>query len=143
MSHVRVIIHAVWSTKWRDRILSPDLRAQLFNHIKSYCASQGIRVITISGDADHIHVLFTLKSKQCIAENIRFMKGESSYWINSNNLLKNNFEWACGYYAVSVSPENVHRTLQYINKHETKHRTISLDSELKKWFGDNELHYSP
>jgi hypothetical protein len=37
----------------------------------------------------------------------QLIKGESSYWINKNSLVKGSFEWADEYYAVSVKAGGV------------------------------------
>jgi REP element-mobilizing transposase RayT len=71
---------------------------------------------------DHIHVLFELNADLSIAKTLQLIKGESSYWINKQSLIKNKFEWADEYYAVSVSESLVPKVRNYINIQEEHHR---------------------
>jgi len=45
---------------------------------------------------------------------MQLIKGESSFWINKNNLTKTNFEWADEYYAVSISESHINKVRDYI-----------------------------
>jgi putative transposase len=57
------------------------------------------------------------------------MKGESSYWINKQSLVKNKFEWADEYYAVSVSESKLDDVRKYINNQEEHHRKKTFAEE--------------
>jgi len=56
---------------------------------------------------------------------VQSLKGESSYWINKNELVPREFEWADEYFAVSVSESQVEKVRQYILKQEEHHRKKS------------------
>ena len=53
---------------------------------------------------------------------MQMIKGESSYWINKNSLVRCKFEWADEYYGVSVSESHVVRVREYIKNQEEHHR---------------------
>ena len=52
---------------------------------------------------------------------MQLIKGESSYWINKQNILKEKFEWQDEYFAVSVSESLVDRVRNYIKNQESHH----------------------
>ena len=58
------------------------------------------------------------------------IKGESSHWINQNQLVSEKFMWQDDYYAVSVSESQVERVAAYINNQERHHSKRSFDEEL-------------
>jgi REP element-mobilizing transposase RayT len=56
-----------------------------------------------NGYHDHVHCLFLLNTKRPLDEIIQRVKGRSSHFVNSNNLIPEKFVWQNGYRAFSVS----------------------------------------
>lgn len=130
MPFTKVYIHFVWSTKHRQRFLNTrKLRIMVWNHIRTNARSKGIFVDTVSGYDDHCHCLVGLGLGQCMSETMQFIKGESSHWINSNELCARRFEWQNHYYAVSVSPSDLKQVRAYIRNQERHHGTITIEQE--------------
>jgi len=50
------------------------------------------------------------------------IKGESSNWINKNQLTKEKFEWQDEYFAVSVSESHLEFVREYIKNQEEHHQ---------------------
>ncbi len=129
MSFVKVMIHAVWGTKNRNRILEKEKRQILFEHIKTKSRDKEIFIKTINGHLDHIHILFGLNAELSLSKTIQLIKGESSFWANKQKLILPKLEWAEGYYAVSVSESIVPKVVAYINNQEEHHKKISFNEE--------------
>lgn len=130
MSYVRVWIHAVFATKYRTPFLSDKIRRRVFNHIIKNCNRKGILIRNIDGYVDHAHCLISLGKDQTISNVMNQIKGESSHWINQNQLVSEKFMWQDDYYAVSVSESQVERVAAYINNQERHHSKRSFDEEL-------------
>ncbi|MDI6766087.1 MAG: IS200/IS605 family transposase [Bacteroidota bacterium] len=106
MSHVKIWVHAVWCTKNHDRVLSKDVRQQLFQHIRENAKEKQIYIDFINGNVDHIHCLLALNADMTIAKVMQLIKGETAYWANKNSLLKPKLEWADEYFvpmAIGIS----------------------------------------
>ena len=97
------MIHAVWGTKHREKVLSKEIRQKLFEHIRENAKTKNIFIDTINGYTDHVHCLFSLSTNESVSKTLQLIKGESSYWINQQKLLPSKFVWAEEYFAVSVS----------------------------------------
>ena len=130
MSYVRIWVHVVFATKNRTPFLSDMIRRKVFNHIIGNCNEKGIYLRNIDGYFDHAHCLISLGRNQTISDIMNKIKGESSYWINNNNLTPEKFMWQDDYYAVSVSESQVERVAAYINNQEKHHSKKSFESEL-------------
>ncbi len=63
---------------------------------------------------------------------MQLIKGESSYWINKNNLCKQKFEWQEEYFAVSVSESMVDNVREYIKNQEEHHKEKTFQQEYKE-----------
>jgi len=106
---------------------------KVFMHIKEYAESKGINVDVVNGYLDHAHCLICLSREQTIADVMKIIKGESSYWINKNNLTKERFIWQDDYWAVSVSEKHVSRVRSYILRQEEHHKGKTFDTEINRF----------
>jgi len=130
MSFVKVYIHFVWSTKNRFPFLpSMELRQKVWNHIRENAKEKGIFIDFINGYSDHCHCLVSLGLDQTIQKVIQLIKGESSFWINKNNLTTEKFEWQDEYFAVSVSESMIDKVREYIKNQEEHHRKRTFQQE--------------
>ena len=129
MPYIRVWIHAVWATKSRHPFLSKDIRQKVFDHIKSNAIKKEIFIDCVNGHADHVHCLISLGGEQTIAKVIQLLKGESSFWINNQNLCREKFAWQDDYFAVSVSESVVDSVRAYIHNQEEHHNKKTFQQE--------------
>ena len=133
MSWVRIWIHLVFSTKNREAYLHKDIREQVFNHIKLNAEQKGIWLDRINGYIDHTHCLISLNKDQSISKVAQLIRGESSRWINKNNLIKGKFIWQDDYWAVGVSESHLTSVRNYIQKQENHHKNRSFSEEVDKF----------
>ena len=134
MPYLKVYIHFVWSTKKRIPYLAtPSIRKKVWWHILKNAASQGIFIDFINGYSDHCHCLISLDSTKSIADCIKYIKGESSRWINDTDLLKktdySHFAWQEEYYGISISPNEIDNVREYIKNQENHHKICSFNEE--------------
>ena len=130
MSFVKVYIHFVWSTKNRYPFIdSKELRLKVWKHIRENAKEKGIYIDFINGYSDHCHCLVSLGIDQTIQKVMQLIKGESSFWINKNELTNEKFERQDEYFAVSVSESMVDRVREYIKNQEEHHRKKTFQQE--------------
>lgn len=130
MPFVKVYLHCVWSTKNRIPYLdSIELRQKVWNHIRENAIQKGIYIDFINGYSDHCHCLISLGVDQNIQKVIQLIKGESSFWINKNELTKEKFQWQEEYFAVSVSESILDKVREYIKNQEEHHKKKSFQEE--------------
>lgn len=131
MPFVKVWIHFVWSTKNREPYLTDEIRQKVFRHIRENALKKDIHLDFINGYTNHVHCLISLGTAQTIEKIVQLIKGESSFWINKNNLCKTKFEWQDEYFAVSVSESNLESVRKYIANQEEHHKAKSFDEEFQ------------
>ncbi len=134
MAFIKIYIHLVFSTRNRDPFLNTfDIRLKVWKHIKGYATEKGIFLDMINGYSDHCHCLISLGSDQNIEKIVQLIKGESSHWINKNDLVKGKFSWQDEYFAVSVSESMVDSVRNYIKNQEKHHQKKSFSDEYKEF----------
>ena len=68
MSYVKLMVHAVWATKNRERILVEQPRKKLLQHIRENATGKNIFIDTINGEPEHIHCLFGLNADMALSK---------------------------------------------------------------------------
>ena len=132
-SFVKIWIHLIFSTKNRVSLIADSFRTKLFIHIKENAATKDIYIDFINGTDNHVHILLIMKPEQNIATLAKLIKGESSFWVNKNNLSKYKFEWQDEYIAISVSESNILKIREYIKNQHEHHRKKSFMEEYNKF----------
>jgi REP element-mobilizing transposase RayT len=130
MPFVKVYIHFVWSTKNRYPYLdSHELRLKVWNHILENAKKKGIFIDFINGYSDHCHCLISIGVDQTIEKIVMLLKGESSFWINKQQLTEEKFEWQDEYFAVSISESMINNVREYIKNQELHHTKKTFQEE--------------
>jgi len=127
------MIHFIWSTKNRERIISNELKPLLLSHIKENSIAKGIFIDCLNCVEDHIHLLVSLGTEQTISKVAMLMKGESSFWVNKQKIINCKFEWQDEYIALSVSESGISKVQQYIANQEEHHRKKTFTQEYEEF----------
>jgi putative transposase len=133
MSYVKIWVHLVFSTKCREPFLSKEIRLDVQKHIITNCKEKDIFLQAINGYTEHLHCLISLGKDQTIAQVARLIKGESSYWINKNQIIPEKFIWQDDYFAVSVSESQLEKVTNYIKNQETHHANKTFAEEVEEF----------
>ena len=133
MSFVKIWVHLVFSTKNRVPLLGKEIRYDVHQHIIQNCKKKGIFLQAINGYTEHLHCLISLGKDQPISNVTQLIKGESSFWINKNNLTKEKFIWQDDYFAVSVSESQIENVIRYIKNQEIHHSKKSFEEEVEEF----------
>jgi len=130
MSYVKIWLHCVWSTKNRDQIISHSFRPEVLKHFRENAGEKKIILDYINAHENHVHALISLGKQQNLATIMQYLKGESSFWINSKKILPFHFSWHDDFFAVSVGHSQVERVRNYIKNQDEHHRKMSWEEEV-------------
>ena len=128
MSHTyfQKVMHVVFSTKDRRRIIPPDMKERLWSYTAGICKRQDIFVHAVGGIEDHIHLLLQFPATIAVSEAIKKIKANSSGWL-ADEIGK--FAWQAGYGAFGVSKSNIPSVVKYIQSQEQHHRKMTFEQE--------------
>jgi REP element-mobilizing transposase RayT len=129
-SLVKILVHIVFSTKERQRTITPQIEPQLYGYISGIITNNGGRMIIAGGDADHIHILSSI-GRIGIAELVGDIKRESSSWIKIQDLRFEKFYWQRGYGAFSIGQSQVPAVSTYIRDQKKHHKSQSYQDEFR------------
>lgn len=135
MSHslTKLWIHGIFGTKNRKPLLHTDIMKDVHIHLQEQLEEMGCEVRIINGTGNHVHQLFILSKEYSIAQVMKSIKGETSHWINQEDLVQSKFSWQVGYGAFSVSESQVRKVQRYIKNQEEHHRKMTFKEEYEKF----------
>jgi REP element-mobilizing transposase RayT len=128
-SYNQIWIHAIWSTKDRQPLITPQIEKVLFGLMRKEFEEMGCPVRIINGMPDHVHCLFLLSPKKSVSEIIKQIKGSTSHFINQSSFTEERFSWQTGYACFSVSQSVVDKTFIYIQNQKKHHAKKTFQQE--------------
>ena len=138
-----LLVHAVFSTKGREPIISDRYRDRLHAYIGGIIRNEGAKLLSIGSMSDHVHLAMKIRSNQAIAELVRKIKANSSKWINENQFCKTKFSWQNGYGGFSVSASQINKVSSYIENQADHHKRKTFKEELIEILDKHGLDYDP
>lgn len=131
----------IWGTLNREKLLNKTSARHVSGYLAEYAESKGVNMKINYVNADHVHALVDLPTALSIEELMQLLKGGSSHWINSHDIVTGKFAWGRGYGVFSVSQSNVSRVARYIADQEQHHRVRTFAEELKEFIDRHGLRW--
>src|ERR1700739_569474 len=108
------LIHLVFSTKNRERILTDLVRAPLCAYASAVMRDLDSHVLAINAWHNHVHILFALSKNHSLSQVVMEMKRATSKWIKTQGKDFTKFHWQNGYGAFSIGQSSVEEVKAYI-----------------------------
>lgn len=137
----QLYVHLVFAVKYRERLLTKEMREELFKYISGIISNRKHKVIIINGMADHIHILIGLNPNDKISDLIACIKRESSSFINEKKFFLGKFHWQDGYGAFSYSRSQLDVVYNYIANQEVHHKKRTFREEYVELLTKFEIKY--
>ncbi len=128
-SLTNVLLHIVFSTKYRAPLLYPEVRPALFAYLSAVVRSTGCECYRAGGVANHVHLAVRLSRTITIANLVQELKSSSSRWLKTQSPRLCRFRWQTGYSAFSVRASGLNTLVRYIDNQEVHHRKRSFERE--------------
>ena len=135
----KVLIHAVFSTKDRADLITPDIEGDLFGYIQGIVENNKSKLILINGTTNHVHLLISLGKLADIPNLIGNIKRSSSAWIKPKG--SPNFYWQRGYGVFSIGQSQVPAVTNYIANQKEHHRKVGFEDEYREFLNRYEIEY--
>ena len=130
-SLVKNYVHIVFSTKYRQPLITEEIEKELYNYMLEICRRLNCDPIIIGGFTDHIHILCKLSTRIPLMKLLEEVKAHSSKWIKTKGIEFANFYWQNGYGAFSVTPSDMDRLINYIKNQKQHHSKSTFQNEYR------------
>ena len=126
----KILIHLVFSTKNRGRLIPPEMLRDLHAFIAATCRALGADSYRVGGTEDHVHTACGLPRTMTVSELVREIKTRSSAWIKTKDPRCARFAWQAGYGAFSLGQSQLGTLVRYIDRQQEHHQSRSFEQEL-------------
>lgn len=140
-SYTSCLMHVVFSTKNRQRLIKPVLQERLWPYLGGIARENDLKALAVGGVEDHIHILISMPATLSISRTVQLIKGGSSRWIHETFPEQRDFAWQEGYGAFSVGISGVKDTIAYIETQAEHHRTRTYEEELVSFLKRHGMEY--
>jgi REP element-mobilizing transposase RayT len=140
-SYTNILIHYIFSTKNREKIITNELQKRLWPYMGGIARENKIKALSIGGIEDHVHLLLSLPATLSLAKAIQLIKGGASTWVHDTFPNFKNFKWQEGYGAFSVSISHVEDTIAYINTQREHHQIKTYQEEYIAFLKKHNIEY--
>ena len=128
-TYTQIYLQFVFAVQDRVSLIQSDWKDELYKYITGIVQNNKHKLIAINGMPNHLHVFVGYKPHQLIPDLLQDIKGSSSAWINSRNLVKGKFRWQEGYGAFSYSHSHLDNVVKYIMNQEKHHKKRTFGEE--------------
>ncbi len=130
MAHVVLYYHIVWRTKRSERTLTEAHDRDLYAYILGFCERKQCKLIRISGIADHIHMLISIRPDIAVSDFMQVLKTETSKWLKTQTEKFPLFSgWSNGYAAFTYCERDKGMIRRYIMNQKEHHRVHTFREE--------------
>ena len=123
-SVTKLIVHLVFTTKYRRKLFDGDMIEQLREAFESACEKLECELLEMDGEADHVHLLIAYPPKLAISVMVNNLKSVSSRRIRILNThiprqSKSAALWSRSYFACSAGGATIEALREYVQSQAT------------------------
>jgi putative transposase len=133
--------HIIFSTKNRQRWISPDIEERLWSYLGGIADHNGMTPLKNGGIEDHVHIVVGLLPTMALSKAVQLLKGGSSLWIHDTFPELAEFAWQDGYGAFTVSKSQLPDLIEYVKNQREHHRTRTFQEEYRAFLEKHGIEY--
>jgi len=128
----KILLHVVFSTKYRADLIPDECKTELHGYLASSCRAMGSHAYRVGGTRNHIHIACRLPRTLAVSELLEGIKSPSSRWMKTRSPRCSSFEWQRGYGAFSLGQSQLDTLIAYIDNQEQHHQVVGFEDEMRE-----------
>ena len=116
-----ILIHVVWATARRARLLHPSFDPMLIALMGAKARELDCALIVGGCAPDHVHTVFDLAASVPLADLVQRVKGASAHEMNRTWPPGRLVRWQAGYWAESLGPADLDELGDYVVSQRVRH----------------------
>lgn len=126
----QIFLHLVWSTKYRQPLIHPDMEGDLYQCMQDKCEDLSCKLLAVGGVEDHVHLLVQLHYTVPVYQLVKRIKGATTQQMKRWN---QSFKWQRGYGVFSVAPRGIPKVSSYIANQKLHHGVGNLWNDIEQF----------
>ena len=121
MPYWQLFYHAVWATKNRAPLLTPEVEPIIYGFLRSKATRLGATVFALNGTVDHVHIVVSIPPRIAVAKFIGQIKAVASTRFNKSGLSPIPFFWQDEYAVFSFDRKRLPNYIAYVERQKEHH----------------------
>lgn len=126
MPYWQLFYHVVWGTKDRLPLITPEIEAATYDHIRSKALGLKGTVFAVNGLPDHVHLVVSIPPRMAVATFIGQVKGVTSAKINKDARPDVPLYWQEEYGVFSFDQKRLPNFIAYVERQKQHHASGQL-----------------
>lgn len=132
MAYTKLFYHIIWSTKYREQIITTEIEDLVHSFIAKKAIGIGGIVYAINGVSDHVHLAVSIPPSISISKFIGQIKAVASVKINQSGLLEEKFYWQSAYSIFTFRESELPNIIRYIRNQKVHHANGTIKPLMEK-----------
>jgi putative transposase len=120
-THYSIAYHLIWIPKYRRKILTGEVQAETKHLIMECCVRQGLTLLALETDIDHIHVFVSAPPRFSPAQIANLLKSSSSRFLREKfphlkKVCGKEHLWTSSYYVGTAGAASAETIQRYITE---------------------------
>ncbi len=128
-TYTQLYVHIIFAVRGEESKLNYYKQLEVYGFIENLIYEMGHKMLIANGPEDHIHILVKINPSISIADLVREIKRQSSFFINHHILKCHGFNWQEGYSAFTHTRSQVNAVYKYIEKQKEYHQDVNFREE--------------
>ena len=121
MPYCQLFYHLVWSTKYRQPLLTHKIEEVIHNFLRTKAIGLGATVFALNGIEDHVHLVVSIPPTIAVAKFVGQVKAVASTKFNKAHPQSSPFFWQEEYGAFSFDAKRLPNYIAYVNRQKEHH----------------------
>ncbi len=135
MPYWQLFYHLIWSTKYREALLAPDVEPIVYELLRTKAIGLEATVFAIGGMPDHVHMVVSIPPKIAVARFVGQIKAVTSTKFNKMNL-PTILYWQEEYGAFSFDAKRLPNFIAYVQSQKEHHAQRTTIAVLERCSGE-------
>ena len=123
-SVTKLVVHLVFTTKYRKQVLDGYMIDQLRSYFDSACKKLEYELLEMDGEREHVHILIAYPPKLAISVMVNNLKSVSSRMLRNQNthlsrISKGSALWSRSYFACTAGGATIEILKAYVQSQDT------------------------
>jgi putative transposase len=140
--YYRLFYHATWKTHLGEPLITPAIEKVLYPFLDNKAKRFDCILHSIGGTENHIHIAITIPPAESVSDIIGKLRDSSSYFLNKEIQVTENFAWQDGFGVLSFAERDLHSVTRYIQNQKEHHADGKMNTEMER-IENNQPHASP
>ncbi len=121
MPYTQLFYHLVWSTKYRQILLTPEVEPIIHKYLRVKAVRLGAVIYALNGVEDHVHLIASIPPKIAVATFVGQIKGVASSQFNKAYPELPEFYWQEEYGAFTFDGKRLPNYIGYVERQKEHH----------------------